>query len=139
MRRGRARSCPSRAPEPHSPAQRRLRDRPWRSPPRSRPTPPRTSSPRGSRPRTSARCRRIARGLPLGGAARDLQAARLLVEEQRDAHAARARDLFDEPGDVLVASLGSLDVAGTNLGPDELAAVLADETGECEAPELERL
>src|SRR5207253_576213 len=69
----------------------------------------------------------------------DLDAAPLLVEEERHAHAAGACDLLDQARDVLVAGFGPLDVAGADLRPDKLAALLADEPSEGEAPELQCL
>src|SRR5206468_9837427 len=50
-----------------------------------------------------------------------------------------AGDLLDETGDVLVARLGPLDVAGADLRPDELAAMLAHDAREGEPPQLQRL
>src|SRR5206468_2693586 len=82
---------------------------------------------------------RIDGRLPLRRAAGDFDAARLLVEKERDAHPTRTSYLLDEAGDVLVPRLRALDVARADLRPNELAALLAHQAGEGEAPELQGL
>src|SRR5512135_2568300 len=82
---------------------------------------------------------RIDGRLPRRRATRDLDRITLVVEEERDAHAVRARDLLDEPADVLIARLGSLEILAGDLRPDEETVHLATHAREAEAVELERL
>src|SRR5205809_477828 len=71
---------------------------------------------------------RVDRRCPGRGAARDLDSARVvLVEQERHAHAARARDLLHETGDVLVQRLGVREIVARDLGPHELILLLAPE------------
>src|SRR5688572_31694869 len=75
----------------------------------------------------------------LRGAARDLHASGMAVEQDRHAHPRAPGDLLDEAGDVLVARRRGFDVVLVRPGPDEPAFVLTHEPREREAPELERL
>src|SRR5205823_13074155 len=84
-------------------------------------------------PAHQSRC--IDGGRPGRCATRDLHdTTGLLVEEERHAHATRARDLLDQPADVLVERAGIAKVGGPDLGPHELAAELALHARERESP-----
>src|SRR5207237_8723212 len=63
----------------------------------------------------------------------------LPVGDDRDTHAARPRDLLDDPGDVLVTRAGFVEIARADLGPDELPISLPDEPRKGEPPEAYRL